>query len=670
MKVGQWVPAPQGQGQALVARPLQGQPTLSAQQSSVRGATAQSGAQPVRVETSQAPRPTGQGDVLRWTSEQGRPGAAQVDRGQGSARPPQHPSPTSTVFSKYDDFSKYGDAEQMTATDYDSASLSLSRSTLCSTVINQNQPPIRGLAERSIARERPGAGGGDSSSMLQVQEGLARLTSRFDSNVGDLQTEVTWLRNEVQAKADATSACETRLSALERRVNESEEEQAACLSRVRALEHALEQGLAELRAAAARQGDELCAGLADEAEARCEAERMLSKELRDQAASEAERAHAVVMREMRERIDGQKNIRDEVQFQQQALVRLQTRVDEAFVELRAEIPRLHQETSANHADIDKLSENHQTMALRVEVAERGLAEEAAARRAGDRSVEENFREQTADQAARLSAQVADVRQLNEQVSGRVNGSIANMSSMVERLDRIEQEVADESQGLQRLSRQLSNLQDDHHSRSQDLQKKIAESEADVRGALETKHIDLEVDLRGWVKSSVLSRVEKLDGEMRDLDLGLRGWVNSSVLSRVETLDGELRHTESNLQSQIDLAVVARANALDSAMQRLESSLKGWVDSSVVNRVDRLNGALKQTETNLRGWVDSTVLSRVAGLEAAMVQRQQVQMPVSHMVAPVPMQTMQPQQMHSRPPGAVVVQQGPHTGTPTYARHVR
>merc|ERR1712203_991040 len=127
-----------------------------------------------------------------------------------------------------------------------------------------------------------------------------------------------------------------------------------------------------------------------------------------------------MMREVRERVDAQKTLRDEVQFQQQAITRISSRVDEVSMEMRAEVPRVSQDQAALRADLDRIVGMHSAFVSRLEVAERSLTEETSARVAAGKNLEEDARKHLSAATVNFGIQLAEVTSRSETLNSMVS----------------------------------------------------------------------------------------------------------------------------------------------------------------------------------------------------------------------------------------------------------
>lgn len=141
-----------------------------------------------------------------------------------------------------------------------------------------------------------------------------------------------------QTLADVQTSCRTQVSTLEKSVTEN---QASLGQRIASIE----QDVAVLRSFSLTQPEAVERALA-EMRSSCSSDCEVSPERTERTSAsivEAERLRNEVIRKARERVNGQSALRDEVQFQQQALAQLAAHVDAALTELRAELPRQTQE---------------------------------------------------------------------------------------------------------------------------------------------------------------------------------------------------------------------------------------------------------------------------------------------------------------------------------------
>uniref|UniRef100_A0A7S4R678 Uncharacterized protein n=1 Tax=Alexandrium monilatum TaxID=311494 RepID=A0A7S4R678_9DINO len=290
-----------------------------------------------------------------------------------------------------------------------------------------------------------------------------------------------------RALAEQRVWCESRLESSEQSLAKAqgscsgqdlEELRSACLQRA----EFAEQSATQVRASCVERMEALERTLVQEASARAELRKAVEKEAREQATQEAERVHAVVLREMRERTEGQKALRDEVQFQQQALVRLASRVDEALMEFRTEFPGLSQEHAGQKLEMGRLSNEQASCSARLDALERGLSREPSARRAPEQVADGVSKDDNPPRLVdmpTLSARTVQEWRLVEVAELAREGLAAK-----EAVQRLEERLRASQEAT---SRQISQLGARVKESDLGLQRmvdaRLAEAEAALRGAL-------------------------------------------------------------------------------------------------------------------------------------------------------------------------------------------
>lgn len=309
------------------------------------------------------------------------------------------------------------------------------------------------------------AGSGADALTSRVDEALMRLTLLVDNAMTELRTELPRAHQQI----------ERQQTELERLQEEQLRSAANSFARIEALEHSLsnETGMRGEREKVQKQAlDLLEKNLAEETEARCELERALgqsTQELREHVALEVEGTREMGMREMRERMDGQKVLREEARLQQQALMGLTSRLDDVLIELRTEMPSLRQETVVQKAELEKVGSAQASGAARIDVLEKSLAEEARRFHEAERALSADLRE-----------------------------SIG----------------ADMLESQKRMDAQLRLLKDSSVDQAEMFSRKLVATEASTRDFAESKVFECEASLRSWVETTTVNRVVELDRTMR------------------------------------------------------------------------------------------------------------------------------------------------------------
>lgn len=450
------------------------------------------------------------------------------------------------------------------------------------------------------------------------------------------------------------------LEALEDEVKELRQRMAEELPR-------LWQENATLKAGGAAKVDALERSLAEEVEARSELERGLGKDLREFVKSEMEHAREMMMREMRERMDGQKVLREEVHLQQQALASFTGKMDEAIIELRTELPRLGQESAAMKAELEKITEQHTCLASRMEALERGLAEESQERCAGLRSLGKEFHEHLAHQMQSSNTQLTELRKQLDELILRTEASntalgkefrdhvaveTERVTTQMAELKKLHNELrlrADVSQNLlskdlrdhialevERLTAQLAELRrltDEQGSRADEAHKALNK---DLREhvALESKDLRDHLVLEREQKEKEVAELRRLNNELGsriDAALGAQ----SKDLREYVALEAERVAAQfAELKRLLD-ELGARTGATQGAVQsvhehadhlahelaeartgvgRLEEQIAAWQNQSA-QQASELEKRLSETDTALRSCVDVAVGEANTGLRS-------------------------------------------------------
>eukprot|EP00927_Polykrikos_kofoidii_P001693 TRINITY_DN10650_c0_g1_i2.p1 TRINITY_DN10650_c0_g1~~TRINITY_DN10650_c0_g1_i2.p1 ORF type:complete len:752 (-),score=126.27 TRINITY_DN10650_c0_g1_i2:417-2672(-) len=456
----------------------------------------------------------------------------------------------------------------------------------------------------------------------RIDSAIGDLHMRLEGSMGDLNKEVQHLVEQARADtAEARTSCFRKVETVEQHLTVMREEATTAMARTRSLE----QGLTEVKAACNAHVEALERSQAAEAEARAELERTIAEDLRDQVVQESSEVRETVMREMRERMEGQKVLRDEMQHQQQTIMQLMSRMDEASVELRTAVPRLAQDLASQKAEACKWIENLACTSERVEVLEKAFVEESSARRSSEKALAEALRDELAADSAKSTSQVMEFRlefrrnveAAQEQARERSETCTAQIESVKDRLAKGERGSAAADSRIVRLTKQLQDVQatferrvkefeatfeqrvkefednnaskvakletqvveskanlergiaeleEDNSQHVASIERKVAESEADVRSCLDSKVVESETVIRGFIENTVMSRVASLDAALQDVDSGMRSWVDAKVTKQSDSLESALRTSEANLKGWVDSTLVPRIDSLDKAFR--------------------------------------------------------------------------------------------------------
>jgi len=523
-------------------------------------------------------------------------------------------------------------------------SLTLTGTSLCSTVTAAPRPGDEDAAAAEEERLR--------HAVLQLQDDFSNLSARLDKAVLGMQEDAKRIVEQFQRVEARSASCledsASRVADLEQQVDATSEEQVSMVSRLDMLEQVLE----DVRALSKSKSELLEKSLNSEIDARAELEKCLTKELREQAAAELEQYRADLMNEMRERMDGQKVLRDESQFQQQSLTRLSTRLDELTMELRTEMPLLRQKQTSQKAEMDQLADLQTFCQQRVEGLEKGLAEEASARLVSEKALSEGLAEKLASDLARIRAEAA--HEMRERVDGQkvlrdeVQKHQQSHTRLTTRVEELTMELREE---LPRLSQELGTLKADieamtdvqssHASRMLTVEREIAE-ETTARRKSE-KALGEELRKENSAETSRLTaQLTKLRDEMRTGSENLA----ANVGSLTERLDRDSSYFDETFR-RLGGKVAATQDDCVNRTGDLQVELLRKIAGSEAEVRNHLDGKLLESEGELRKWVEASVLQRVNALENVVrpPPTERMQVPV----APAPYPGQQQMQMNMAGP---------------------
>jgi hypothetical protein len=286
--------------------------------------------------------------------------------------------------------------------------------------------------------------------------------------------------------------------------------------------------------------------LMQETEARCELEKVLGKDLREHVALEVEGIREMSMREMRERMDGQKVLREEVQLQQQALMGLTSRIDEALLELRTELPTLKQESASHKMVLEKVAATQASGAERLDTLEASIAEETWTRREAERALSADLRERLEAEETLSARRSNDLDGQFSELCRRLGEVRDDTLASKERLLKHADEAARLRESSKQLDSQLRSLQGLHTDQADDFRRKLGDAEVSAHNFTDSKVRECEASMRGWVEITAVGRLDELDKI-------LQKEMTERVASVKDLLDKTAHNTErwSQLQAKFD-----------------------------------------------------------------------------------------------------------------------
>ncbi|CAJ1345311.1 unnamed protein product [Effrenium voratum] len=336
---------------------------------------------------------------------------------------------------------------------------------------------------------------------------------------------------------------------------------------------------AEIQALSEDVNGRIAAGLRGERDQRqdlSEEVRGLGRDLREQLNQEVERLRDSVMREMRERMDGQKVLREEVQLQQASMMRLSSRVEDSFVELRTEMPRLAQEHTVLREELQRLQEavgTHGTYGLqaRLESCEQTVKEQKEQRSQAESDLRRELRE--LQQSSARAAQQAELQDRLEAQSRQLQEVTEQAAKMLQSLD-VQKEA---------LERGTQSLQKEQREGAETLRESLRRSDESLRQLL---------NFTDGKQSEAIAGLERKLEECRDrLELADKEAQKALSLQ----IQGETKEVKCQLQEQLTGA--------EQSIVQLQDGLRGWAEQRI-----------KDSEVGTQSWVEASVAGRVTALD--------------------------------------------------------
>lgn len=407
---------------------------------------------------------------------------------------------------------------------------------------------------------------------MRVNETMEQIPTLLDEANAEFRADTSSLRAEFRALSEASVSCLVRMEVLERSLKTQTDSLSAELS------------------------EKIVDGLAGERENRqelAEEMRTLGRDLRDQFQQEMDRVRDSVMREMRERMDGQKVLREEVQLQQGSLLRMTSRLEESLVELRTELPRLSQEQTGQREEMQRIHEAIGTsgqggLQSRADKLERLLNEQREQRLAAEADVRQELRELLQNDAARHDQQLVNFRDnLKEQQDKLEQALDRHRAEFQKGLDvqatAAEKQNSDLQQALEEKAKALrSEISDQALSASGELQKSV-DSLKQLAENAESKQADVAAGLR--------TRFETACDEQRRNESDARGALHQKLQSESQELKDQLQQ---------------RFNGLEREIVELDDGLRSWSEKRI-----------SETEESVQGWVEANVSARIVGMDKSL-----------------------------------------------------
>ncbi|CAE8607430.1 unnamed protein product [Polarella glacialis] len=423
---------------------------------------------------------------------------------------------------------------------------------------------------------------------VSLSEAFDSLSARFEDSMCQLPARLNEatgpLKFELQSLSEASASCLVRTEVLEKSLHET------TTSLASAQKHGEQALRTEMR-------DHVLTGLATERDLRqelAEEVRTLGRDLREQFQQELERLRDSVMREMRERMDGQKVLREEVQLQQGSLMRLTSRVEESLVELRTELPRMSQEQSSQHADIERIQEAMGSggqgggLLARLDQSERVLREQREQRLAAEADLRQELRELQLSEATRQEQQISNLQEQLDKHCATLREALDEQQIKLQTSNEAHSQALEDGRTelLEALAGKAELLRKEHSD-------SLSQASDNIRAAEER--------LKQLAEASELKQTEALAGLGKRLDAADEEQCRKELEAREtlqERLTTELQEAKELLQQKL--------NGLERALVELDEGLRSWTGT-----------CLRESESGMQHWVEATVSVRITSVDKAL-----------------------------------------------------
>lgn len=387
--------------------------------------------------------------------------------------------------------------------------------------------------------------------------------------------------------------------------------------------------------------------IAQEVEMRAEAMASLSNEVRDQLANESERVRAELMREMRERMDGYKTLRDEQQLQQQTLTKMSSRIDETLMELRIELPRMGQDILVAKADLERLSKQQLSTTSHIDSLEAALADESRTRQADADSMDNDLRDFVKVEVSHVSDQLSALQEnMHEEFHSLTVSWGQSTQNLQKQVKHLEEGAKETGELLQRQGGDVDALQEasEHSSRNLErLQQDLRSTRTEM-----SKQLEAEISKSEALQDSLdhsSRNLERLQQELRSMRAEISKQLESEISKSeaalgksMKTMLQENANLSSSLQKRVAHTEEHMKSATETKVAECETALRQWVGSSVIPLIEQQAARIDAHDAALRPKVTSMVVG-----------------PVQH--APQPAQAVRGSVMQQ--PRTVVMQRHPH-----------
>eukprot|EP00747_Dinoflagellata_sp_TGD_P213206 gnl/TRDRNA2_/TRDRNA2_86192_c0_seq1.p1 gnl/TRDRNA2_/TRDRNA2_86192_c0~~gnl/TRDRNA2_/TRDRNA2_86192_c0_seq1.p1 ORF type:complete len:795 (-),score=138.77 gnl/TRDRNA2_/TRDRNA2_86192_c0_seq1:149-2356(-) len=340
----------------------------------------------------------------------------------------------------------------------------------------------------------------------------------------------------------------------------------------------------------------------------------------------------MVLREVRERMEGQRMLRQEIGHVQEFLQETKQQINEGLAEFRRELAQSRQEVPAPRGDFEQIREMQASCIAQIEAANKRMAEEHSARSHLERQVTgdmHSMRELLSLEIQRADANINEVRDAightHKQTDQVVSELRENIGELKYRLDSAV-DGDGESALMQRRGRKTQTGMQPINEESDDAAVAVQHEPVFARDFEEIgKSLD-KLDRRvSDTRSDISCTIMELEKKITEEWTGLRGWVDAAVVavvSRLSSLECALQselHDRSNVSSKLQdssdviASLTDKMNMLQSTVDNLsESQVQTSTASGPSAASQQMMPAISPT-SNMPGEISAELLARLSGL---------------------------------------------------------
>jgi len=278
--------------------------------------------------------------------------------------------------------------------------------------------------------------------------------------------------------------------------------------------------------------------------------------------------HEATVREMRDRMSADKDLRESMQQNQDAVSSIASRIDELLFDLRSEVPRLRQENSDLATELNNVKNHIAHNSKQIADHEQSLTIERDARQQAERTAHQQMLELLKSQENRVDSGMSSMHTVQQKTHERLCHIQEGLEIMGGRLQKLEQKCEHDSLLGNQRDQSLANdvvelrqrLDQDFHNVSGQI--------AHCSGLID--RVDKKADIltpniQKWAEEAFIKRVSALEENLRlevqerSLALQRMGQAISSGHAQVQTIkskidENDLRMATTDLVSNTGTSI--------------------------------------------------------------------------------------------------------------------